>query len=351
MGKGVKQIIVRILLCVALLGMAHNMSAFSLNLDSIAEWGKFPRFCVNTYRWGDRFFNTYDSTYVVGSGTKFNVKFVTDSWLEYYNFSLPNRTRIDIASDPSTSIGAYLTYLALSVGYDINISNLFRGTSRSRSRYQFGFNCSLLSVEMYLENNEIGTKIRRFGDDAHVNLPFNDIKIKAWGIDACYFFNHKRYSQAAAFNFSKIQHRSQGSFYAGVSIYKQDYDFDFNGLPGYMLQQLPEWWNNYHYRVKTYNYGIRLGYGYNWAFAKRWLLGVSVSPIVGLRKGWVNSDDERSDLSLFVRARLSLVWNKGRWFAGVVGKIDTSLINDHKTIFMGHNLSTTAAIGYRFNLW
>ena len=31
-----------------------------LNLDSIAAWGKFPRFCINTYRWGDRFFNGYD---------------------------------------------------------------------------------------------------------------------------------------------------------------------------------------------------------------------------------------------------------------------------------------------------
>ncbi len=58
--------------------------ALSLNLDSIAEWGKFPRFCINTYRWGDKFFNSYDSLYVVGTGTKFNVKITTDSWLDKY---------------------------------------------------------------------------------------------------------------------------------------------------------------------------------------------------------------------------------------------------------------------------
>lgn len=40
------------MVCVAVPG-----KALSFALDSVAEWGKFPRFCVNTYRWGDRFFN------------------------------------------------------------------------------------------------------------------------------------------------------------------------------------------------------------------------------------------------------------------------------------------------------
>ena len=38
-----------------------SAQALSFNLDSIAEWGKFPRFVVNTYRWGDKFFNGYGS--------------------------------------------------------------------------------------------------------------------------------------------------------------------------------------------------------------------------------------------------------------------------------------------------
>lgn len=35
------------MVCVAVPG-----KALSFALDSVAEWGKFPRFCVNTYRWG-----------------------------------------------------------------------------------------------------------------------------------------------------------------------------------------------------------------------------------------------------------------------------------------------------------
>ncbi|MCM1033767.1 MAG: DUF4421 domain-containing protein [Odoribacter sp.] len=326
-------------------------SAVSFDLDSIASWGKFPRFIVNTYRWGDKFFNTYDSTFVKGSGYKFNAKLTSDSFLDYYSFSLPNHTRVDMLSDPSTSVGVYLTYLAVSVGYDVNISNLFRAPTSARSRYRFGFDCSLLSAEVYIENNRVGTKIKRFGKDNDLNLPFNDIEIKAWGIDAYYFFNHKRYSQPAAFSFSKIQSKSQGSFYAGISVYSQAYDFDFNNLPIDMLNQLPQWWDNNHYRVKTLNYGIRIGYGYNWAFAPHWLLGISISPTFGIRKGFVNSEKEELDFSILSKARLSIVWNSGRWFAGIVGKIDTAVINDRQTTFMGHDMSMSAAIGWRFNLW
>ena len=92
---------------------AVSASALSFNLDTIATWGKFPRFVVNTYRWGDKFFNGYDTTYVRPTGYKFSAKITTDSWLDGYNFRLPNKTSIFMRSDPSTSIGIYATYLAV----------------------------------------------------------------------------------------------------------------------------------------------------------------------------------------------------------------------------------------------
>lgn len=101
--------------------------ALSFDLDSIAQWGKFPRFVVNTYRWGDRFFNGYDTTYVAGTGYKFNAKIITESWLDGYRFVTPNNKYILMHSDPSTSVGVYLSYLALSGGYDVNVSKLMGG--------------------------------------------------------------------------------------------------------------------------------------------------------------------------------------------------------------------------------
>ena len=89
-------------------------SAGLFDLDSIAAMGKFPRFVVNTYRWGDKFFNGYDTAYVKSTGYKFSAKITTDSWLDGYSFRLPNHTNIFMRSDPSTSIGVYATYLAVS---------------------------------------------------------------------------------------------------------------------------------------------------------------------------------------------------------------------------------------------
>lgn len=340
------------------LAFAPGARGVSFALDSIAAWGKFPKFCIDVYRWGDRFFNTYDSLYVTGTGTKFNVKLTSDSWLDYYRFVLPaneNSTSedryVDLISRPSTSIGVHLTYLAVSVGYDINLSSFIHGVKEARQRYQFGFNCALFGFEAYKEINDVGTRMTRFGNMHHLNIPYNGMHSNSWGLDLYYFFNNKRYSQAAAFSYSKIQRKSQGSFYAGISVYSQNYDFDFSGLEKYLLDQLPSEWEHNHFITNTQNYGIRLGYGYNWVFAKNWLLGATLSPTIGLKHGYTNSTVDKTSFSLFNRAKLSIVWNGGRWFAGVVGSGDTAVVSDRQSTFLGTNLSVTAAVGYRFNLW
>lgn len=55
-----------------------------------------------------------------------------------------------MTSDNSTSAGLYLTYLAVSVGYDINLSKILGGVDRSRKRFRFGFNCMLFAAEFYM---------------------------------------------------------------------------------------------------------------------------------------------------------------------------------------------------------
>lgn len=328
----------------------------SLSLDSIAEWGRFPKFCVDVYRWGDKFFNSYDGEYVEGTGYKFNGKIRTESWFDYYVFDLPDNVEMHLRSDPSTSIGPYLTYLAVSVGYDINVSKIFGGVDRSRSRFRFGFNCSLLAVELYWLKNDVGTTITSFGigrENQDVDIDFNGINTSSWGLDFYYFFNHKKYSQAAAFNFSKIQRKSQGSFYAGFSVYNQLYDFDFASLPTPMLQYLPKSWDGYRYYVSGTNYALRGGYGYNWVFRPGWLLGVSESPIIGLRKGTINNEIDKVSLSIFNRFKMSLVWNSssGRWFAGLVGSVDFALVNNNKTTFANAVFTGEVSVGFRFNIW
>ncbi len=124
---------------------------------------------MNTYRWGSRFFNSYDTTYVAGTGYKFNAKIITESWLDGYRFVTPNNKYILMHSDPSTSVGVYLfVSRALSGGYDVNVKRKLMGAwvdfeAEVSLRLQlYAFCCRNL-----LYKNDIGTTIKRFGDKNH----------------------------------------------------------------------------------------------------------------------------------------------------------------------------------------
>lgn len=347
----------KLILFVAMFGIASPCChSLSFELDSIAQWGKFPRFCVNTYRWGDRFFNTYDSTYVKGSGKRFNVKLKGDSWFDSYNFRFDNGYKLDMFSSPSTTMGLYLTYMAVSVGYDMNIGKYFNGGQRARKRFNLQFNCSLFALEYYTSSNDIGTRITRMGHAGAMDrkdVDFMGINTSQWGVDLYYFFNHKNYSQAAAFYYSKIQVRSSGSFFAGLSFWGQKYDFDFSEIMNSeQAPQLPSSWGN-NYIVKNKNYGVKFGYAYNWVFHRGWCMGTSVAPVIGLRDGYINNpSDVHTTFAMSSQVKMSLVYNyKTKWFFGGVARWDAGLAYDKEHTLLSGNLSLELSAGFRFDFW
>lgn len=334
---------------------SQSSQALSLALDSIATWGKFPRFCINTYRWGDKFFNGYDTTYVSGTGYKFNIKIKTDSWNEYSSFYFYNDTRMKMQTDPCTQVGLWLTYLAVSIGYDKNVSHFFSGKDIERERFVFQFNCSLLAAEFYYYTNNVVNMITEFKNKNNrqkVRYAFDGVNNKSMGVETYYFFNHKKYSQGAAFSFSRIQKKSAGSFFSGLSISMLDYNFDFNKLPDYLKSQLPDNWDSYNYKISNNTYAIKLGYAYNWVFAKNWLLGVSISPTIGFR--YENAKDkEHPDINFSFNGKnkLSVIYNNDKWFAGVIGRHEFGIINGKQHSLLNTIIGIEASVGWRFNLW
>lgn len=335
--------------------MPNRASALSFNLDSIAAWGKFPRFCVNTYRWGDSFFNGYDTVYVNPTGYKFNAKVKVETWSDYYHPRFENNSAMTMMSDPSTSIGAYLTYLAVSVGYDVNISKLFGGSEKARKRWQFGFNCMLFAADLYFISNDVGTKIKTFqypdGFKEGLGVPYDGINTSEWGLNLYYFFNHKKYSQAAAFNFSRIQMRSGGSFFAGIAYNRQNFKFDLLKMPAHVRDALPQFDDNT-YTLNSHNYAFQGGYGYNWVFHRGWNWGVSVAPMIGWTEGFVvEKQDMGKTFAMLLRAQTGVVWNHKQWFAGGVINLQSNLIGSRKRNMLTSYLTMEASVGFRFNLW
>lgn len=343
---------------VAVLATGGSARAINFSLDSIAAWGKFPRLCVNTYKWGDRFFNSYDSTYVVGSGKRWNVKFKADTWTDFYNFRFdPSFSRIDMYSDLCTSAGVHLTYMAVSVGYDMNVNKLLGIRSGARKKFNFQFNCSLFALEYYNISNDVGTNISRMGTRGKLHshtIPFKGLNTGQWGLDVYYFFNHKHYSQAAPFSYSKIQVKDSGSLFVGFSYWEQKYDFDFASISDVLVKDdvsIPEDWN-YRYSAKSQNYALKIGYGYNWVW-RNWCLGLSESPLIGVRRGYVNEPEHwRTSFSFMNRFRLGAVYNyKRKWFYGIYTNYDLHVAYDNVHTLVSSNLSLEVTAGFRFDLW
>ena len=334
------------MVCVAVPG-----KALSFALDSVAEWGKFPRFCVNTYRWGDRFFNSYDSAYVKGTGYKMNVKLRTNSWIDDNRFLIDHDCKVEMRSPSTNTIGFDITYLAVSLGYDFNINKLFGGVDRRKSKFNFDFTCALFTASLYSIKNDVGMNLKRVGDMKGINEKFDGVRTSSWGIEAVYFFNNNRYSYAAAFSISKLQLRSQGSFFVGFSCNNQDLNFDFAKLPDYLKPQLPEEWHSRVFTVKEQTCGVKGGYAYNWVPAKHYNIGASEAVIPSVSKGKQSSVNPGCSFRLYNRLNLSVTWNNRRWFAGIVGKTDVAVVADKKTILANSLFSVEMKVGWRFNLW
>lgn len=320
------------------------------SLDSIASLGKFPKFCIDTYRWGDHTFNSYDSIYVVGTGKRWNVKLKTDNWTDHYNLSIPDMKNITMTSNLYSNIGVTLTYMAVSASYAFDVSRLFEGHSQERHKWDFNFCCGLIAIDAFYSSNEGSTNITRFPNYngyKRINYRFDGIDAKTYGLDLYYFFNNKKYAQAAAYNYSKIQRKSSGSFIGGVTISHQNIKFDFNGLPAEMQSQLPDTSRVYHFNYMSYC--AIIGYGYNWVFKPRWLLNVTLMPCLGFRHSKLNDiESDTYDFTATGKAKIGLIHNHNRIFVSFVGNFDTSWYISRRYSFFNSVFDMNLSLGYRF---
>lgn len=335
----------RILLLLAC-AVSFNAAALSFDLDSIAAKGKFARFCVNTYRWGDRFFNTYDTAYVKGTGYNMNIKLRSDSWFDYNNLYFSDHNSIKMNSPTNSTVGIDLTYMAVSLAYDLNINKLTGGSDRTKSKFNFDFSCALLSASFYSISNNIGMNITEYDGKKIHRLKCDGVKTSEWGIEANYFFNHKRYSYAAAFALSRLQQKSQGSFSLGLSYVNQNFRFDFSKLPPELNYSGPA-----QYNTRGQAFGIKCGYGHNWVIRRNITVGISESLVPSIVIGSTAAGNRRRcTFRLSNRFNASFVWNHDRWFLGVIVKNDAALFFEKHSALANGLLSITTKFGWRFGI-
>ena len=322
--------------------------------DPRIHYPKFPKFLLDVYDWGDRTFNSYDKDYVVGTGKNWKIRLENYNWMESYMlmFSAHTRDMLHIRSEIYNDLGAYISFMAVSVGYTAKVNNWVKGREpNSRSNFNFDFTCSRFSARIGLANTEGHTRITHFGDydgDHDFSYKFNDIKHKSKSGEIYYFFNHRRYSQAAAYSYSKYQLKSAGTPILGFAFTNQRITMDFSQLPDEMKEFLPSLANEYRFRFT--DYALLAGYAYNWAIRPRkWLFNVTAIPSIGYRHSYSDSSEgKKSMMATNLRFRFSFVYNHKALFASLVGKFDGNFYFNSKYIFFNSTESVSLIVGARF---
>ena len=316
------------------------------------HYPKFLRFAWRVYKWGDKTFNSYDTSYVVSTGKNWKLIYKSNIWSDNYQGepSVENM-HVDMRSKLAANMGLQLSFMAVSVGYTLGITNLINGEKVS-NKVDFSFTCARFAAEAYYMENRgtVTVRVRGRTDGEKWNATlreFGGFHRKAYGMRAYYFFNNRRYAQAAAYCFSKYQKRSAGSFIAGICLQHRDMGINMEEFPPFVLDQIPPGQEMPHF---LYNdYCLMAGYGYNWVLGTKWLLNLTVAPYMGYRHLLATQNvDRASAWSVNMRVRMGAIYNHKKYFVGLQNYGDFHRYKSEKNYFIGSLLDFTALVGIRF---
>lgn len=317
--------------------------------DSTMGYPKFVMFCYRTYVWGDRAFNSYDSDYVVGTGKNWKLFLKSNNWVDSYIGHPVKDVNQIIYSNLVSNIGITLSFMAVSVGYSLGVSNLIHGNNVS-NKVDFSFTCARFAADAYYwENkNDINATYRiKNADNVRHKLRQSGVSRKAMGLTAYYFFNNKRYAQAAAYCFSKYQKRSAGSWLAGFSLQHYDVKIDVEKLSEDVRPFFPTQADAP--RILYNDYCLLFGYGHNWVLSSNWLLNFTITPYIGYRYNhFPNAGDKSSNVSLNCRARLAAVYNHRQFFMGFQSYADHHRYASKNSRLVNSLLDFSVLAGIRF---
>lgn len=317
--------------------------------DSTMGYPKFVKFCYRTYVWGDRTFNSYDSAYVVGTGKNWKFFLKSNNWVDSYIGRPFKDTRMIMNSNLVSNIGVTLSFMAVSVGYSVAVSNLIHGEKLS-NKVEFAFTCARFAADAYYWENNNETNIiytdKSKGND-RIKFKQSGLSRKAMGLTAYYFFNNRRYAQAAAYCFSKYQKRNAGSWLAGISLQHYDVKFDVEQMPEEGHAFIPTQADAP--RVLYNDYCLLFGYGHNWVLGRKWLLNATLTPYLGYRYNhFPNPEDESSDISLNCRARMAAVYNHKQFFLGFQSQADHHRYKSRNSRLVSSLIDFSILAGIRF---
>lgn len=311
---------------------------------------------MNIFKRFIKSFDDYDTTYI--SPNYYNYTTMLQNTNNFQTYRVQGKSTdgtkqtIYTKPVPNVKLGPYFGWRWIFLGYTFDISH--PSAPGKTSEFNFSLYSSMLGCDfLYIHNNGDYRLRKAEGFDevepkSVKGMPFTGLDANTLSFSAYYVFNHRHFSYLAAYNQSTVQRKSCGSGLLGAGYSRQHIKFDYTQLPTTLIGDANNEkiidelkFNEINYKY----YYISGGYGYNWVFARNWLLAGSIMPSVGLRKakGEKLKGNEVlvdiANLSFDCTSRLGLVWNNAHWFAGA------SLIS-HLYMYHKDRLSITNSVNF-----
>ena len=323
--------------------MKHGKVNFK---DSTMRYPKFVTFCYKVYKWGDKAFNSYDTAYVVPTGKNWKLTLKNQNWIDNYSGGLDGNHAM-FTSGAASNIGLYLSFMAVSVGYSLDVDRLF-GAKGTSQMMEFSFTCARFTAEAHKITNtgRMSTRIKLDGGEWKKGEKLDALRRESMGVSATYFFNNRKYARAAAYCYSKFQRRSAGSALAGFSIVNYDFKVDTEKLTSDQAQKF-EYVGVAHMRYT--DYCLRGGYAHNWVLGSKFLLNVTALAGMGVKH--IHSTKYMASGNtgaLVAGGNFALTYNHKRYFACLQSNVNTSLYIAGKRHFGYTVADFTTVFGIRF---
>lgn len=323
--------------------MKHGKVNFK---DSTMRYPKFVTFCYKVYKWGDKAFNSYDTAYVVPTGKNWKLTLKNQNWIDNYSGGLDGNHAM-FTSGAASNIGLYLSFMAVSVGYSLDVDRIF-GAKGTSEMMEFSFTCARFTAEAHKITNtgRMSTRVKLDGGDWKKGEKLDALRRESMGVSATYFFNNRKYARAAAYCYSKFQRRSAGSALAGFSIVNYDFKVDTEKLTPDQAQKF-EYVGVAHMRYT--DYCLRGGYAHNWVLGSKFLLNVTALAGIGVKH--IHSTKymaSGNNGALVAGGNFALTYNHKRYFASLQSNVNTSLYITGKRHFGYTVADFTTVFGIRF---
>lgn len=193
-------------------------------------------------------------------------------------------------------------------------------------------------------------------EDASLTIPKGqpkeqrkDIETVNTGVTGLFFFNKRRFSVRATYNFYERQLKSAGSPFVMASFNR--FKFRADSLV-YNLSENAAFGDAGDFKDLTYSTAtIAPGYAYTFVVNKSWFLGTSggVGPAFNFFDYSVGQNGNSVvDVRPFFNVRLSAGYNSERFFAGIIYSYQTVNIHFENIQFTSRNGTFRLQFGYRF---